>query len=163
MIFLHVYSRLQRRSPLSGPHSSARSFVQVPLVKLYLSHVLYLLKGKQKTHVEPLSSFLVLSPQVCEEAGWKPMLGNLVGNKIRTQEIYSSFKTSLTSAPLPFYSLQVNEDAICRLSVLGSMGMLRALDGTRSLHSPGGSARGARMIIIAPTAEINSFDNFVVA
>ena len=94
------------------------------------------------------------------------MLGNLVGNKIRTQEIYSSFKTSLTSAPLPFYSLQVNEDAICRLSVLGSMGMLRALDGTRSLHSPGGSARGARgarMIIIAPTAKNNSFDNFVVA
>ena len=163
MIFLHVYLRLQIRSPLSGPHSSARSFVQVPLVKLYLSHVLYLLKGKQKTHVEPLSSFLGLSPQVCEEAGWKPMLGNLVENKIRTQEIYSSFKTSLTSAPLPFYSLQVNEDAICRLSVLGSMGMLRALDGTRSLHSPGGSARGARMIIIAPTAKINSFDNFVVA
>ena len=163
MIFLHVYLRLQRRSPLSGPHSSARSFVQVPLVKLYLSHVLYLLKGKQKTHVEPLSSFLGLSPQVSEEAGWKPMLGNLVGNKIRTQEIYSSFKTSLTSAPLPFYSLQVNEDAICRLSVLGSMGMLRALDGTRSLHSPGGSARGARMIIIAPTAKNNSFDNFVVA
>ena len=78
-------------------------------------------------------------------------------------EIYSSFKTSLTSAPLPFYSLQVNEDAICRLSVLGSMGMLRVLDGTRSLHSPGGSARGARMIIFAPTAKNNSFDNFVAA
>ena len=115
----------------------------------YLSYVLYLLKGKQKTHVEPLSSFLGLSPQVCEEAGWKSMLGNLMGNKIRTQEIYSSFKTSLTSAPLPFYSLQVNEDAICRLSVLGSMGMLRALDGTRSLHSPGGSARGARNLGLA--------------
>ena len=44
-----------------------------------------------------------------------------------------------------------------------SMRMLRALDDTRSFHSPGGSERGARMIIIAPTAEMNSFDNFVVA
>ena len=53
-----------RRSPF-GPHfEKFRSLFHVGAV-----HVLYLLKGKRKVNVEPLSSFLGLSPQVREEAG----------------------------------------------------------------------------------------------
>ena len=55
---------LKMRSPF-GPHfEKFRSLFHVGAV-----HVLYLLKGKRKVNVEPLSSFLGLSPQVREEAG----------------------------------------------------------------------------------------------
>ena len=79
----------QMRCPVGSPKPCGPIFSswQVLLVKWYLSHVLYLLKDKQTTEIESVSSLSGQCLLVNEEVP-----GSLVGNKIRTQVLYSSFQ-----------------------------------------------------------------------
>ena len=118
MIFLHVYLRLQRRSPLSGPHSSARSFVQVPLVKLYLSHVLYLLRTNKRQKSSLYHHF-----QVSVSWSMKKYPGAWWGTRSGHRYYILLFNIpdiSSASSSLPVSSLRVNEEGNCSESVLES-------------------------------------------